>query len=89
MEVLTRLVLVVTTTGGIRLVSSESTLAKPNRTLRQSKAPTPAQIRRQKQQQSKERTERMADDAYAKAYRHAQVAIARQKAKQQAMRDAG
>jgi len=64
-------------------------MARPNRTLRQSKAPTPAQVRRQKQQQSEERTRRMADAAYNRAYRHAQVAIARQQAKADAMKDAG
>ena len=64
-------------------------MARPNRTLRQSKAPTTAQIRRQKQQQSKERTERMAAAAYERQYRHAQVAIARQQAKADAMKDAG
>ena len=52
-------------------------MAKPNRTLRQSKAPTPAQIRRQKLKQSEEQTRRIADAAYAKSYRHALVAIAR------------
>lgn len=64
-------------------------MAKPNRTLNQSKRPTKAQIQRDKKQQSLERTERMAQAQYLKAYRHAQVAIARQQAKQQAMADAG
>ena len=64
-------------------------MAKPNRTLRQSKSPTPAQIRRQKLKKSEEQTRRMADAAYQRQYRHAQVATARQKARADAMRDAG
>lgn len=64
-------------------------MAKPNRALRQSKAPTPAQLQRQKKQQSMERTERMAQAQYLKSYRHAQVAIARREAKAAAYRDAG
>ena len=64
-------------------------MARPNRELRQNKPLKPAQVRRQKQQQSKERTERMAAAAYERQYRHAQVAIARQQAKADAMKDAG
>ena len=53
--------------------------AKPSRQRKQpsAKTPTPAQIRSQKRQQSKEQTERMAEAAYLKAYRHTQVALAR------------
>ena len=64
-------------------------MAKPNRTLRQSKAPTPAQVRRQKDKIAEQKTQQMADAAYRRAYRHAQVAIARQQAKADAMKDAG
>ena len=64
-------------------------MAKPNRTLRQSKAPTPAQVRRQKDKIAEQKTQQMVEAAYRRSYRHAQVAIARQEAKKQAMRDAG
>ena len=64
-------------------------MAKPNRTLRQSKAPTPAQVRRQKDKLAEQKTQQMADAAYRRAYRHAQVAIARQQAKADAIKDAG
>ena len=60
-----------------------------NRTLRQSKAPTPVQVSRQKDKVSEQKTQQMADAAYRRAYLHAQVAIARQQAKADAMKDAG
>ena len=50
-------------------------MAKPNRTLRQSKAPTPAQVRHQKDKIAEQKTQQMADAAYRRAYRHAQVAM--------------
>ena len=65
--------------------------AKPSRNRKQPspKTPSKAQIRQQRKQQSLEATDRMADAAYLKTYRHTQVAIARQEAKRQAMADAG
>ena len=65
--------------------------AKPSRTRKQPSAKplTPAQIRRQKDRVSAEKTQQMADAAYRRTYRHAQVALARQQAKSDALRDAG
>ena len=65
--------------------------AKPSRNRRQPSAKTPskAQLRQQRKQQSLETTQKMADAAYLKTYRHTQIAIARQEAKRQAMVDAG
>ena len=65
--------------------------AKPSRTRKQPSAKplTPAQIRRQKDKVSAEKTQQMADAAYRRTYRHAQVALARQQAKSDALRDAG
>ena len=65
--------------------------AKPSRTRKQPSAKTPsqAQIRQQRKQQSLETMQKMADAAYLKTYRHTQIAIARQQAQQQALKDAG
>ena len=65
--------------------------AKPSRNRRQPSAKTPskAQLRQQRKQQSLETTQKMADAAYLRTYRHTQIAIARQQAKQQALTDAG
>lgn len=64
--------------------------AKPSRTRKQPSAKplTPAQIRRQKDKVSAEKTQQMADAAYRRTYRHAQVALARQQGKSDALRDA-
>ena len=64
-------------------------MAKPNRTLHQNKPLTPAQLRRQKNKIAEQKTQQMADAAYHRAYRHSQMAIARQQAKADAMKDAG
>lgn len=50
---------------------------------------SPAQLRRRREQVAQEKTEEMAAMAYERAYRRAQVAIAQQRAKADAMRDAG
>ena len=71
------------------MVEDAPFVAQPNRTFRQSKAPSPAQIRRQKQRQSEERTCGMTDAAYQRQHRHAQVAIVCQKVPADAMRDVG
>lgn len=65
--------------------------SKPSKQRKQpsAKIQTAAQKRQAQEQISKERTERLAHQAYLKAYRHAQVAIARREAKADAMRDAG
>ena len=65
--------------------------AKPSRTRKQpsAKPPTPAQLRMQKDKIAEQKTHQMADAAYRRAYRHAQVAIARQQAKADAMKDTG
>ena len=65
--------------------------AKPSRTRKQPSAKplTPAQLRSQKDKIAEQKTQQMADAAYRRAYRHAQVAIARQQAKADAIKDAG
>lgn len=65
--------------------------SKPSRTRRQPspKTPSKAQIRQQLKQQSLETTQKMADAAYQRTYRHTQIAIARQQAQQQALKDSG
>ena len=65
--------------------------AKPSRTRRQPSArpATPAQKQRQKDQIAEERTREMAAAAYDRAYRKAQIVLAQQQAKQDAMKDAG
>ena len=50
---------------------------------------TPAQLRRQKEKVAEQKTQQMADAAYCRAYRHAQIAIARQQAKADLMKDTG
>ena len=79
--------------AGIRLVSSDSTVAtaKPSRTRRQPSAKpiTPAKARQQRQQVAQEHTRQMADAAYLRMYRKITVAMARQKAREDALRDAG
>ena len=63
--------------------------AKPSRSRKQPspKTPSKAQIRQQRKQQSLETTQKMADAAYLRTYRHTQISIARQEAKRQAMAD--
>ena len=68
------------------MVEDAPFVAQPNRTFCQSKAPTPAQIQRQKQRQSEEQTCRIADAGYQRQYRHAQVTIVSQKVRADAMR---
>ena len=65
--------------------------AKPSRTRKPvtGKPITPAQHRQRQHQIAEERTKRLAQSAYDRAYRHAQVALARQQAKTDALRDAG
>ena len=65
--------------------------AKPSRNRRQPSAKTlsKAQIRQQRKQQSLDATQKMADAAYLKSYRHTQIALAHQEARRQAMADAG
>ena len=65
--------------------------AKPSRTRKQlsAKPLTPAQHRSQKDKIAEQKTQQMADAAYRRAYRHAQVAIARQQAKADALKEAG
>ena len=59
--------------------------AKPSRTRRQPSA----KARQQREQVAKERTEKMAEMAYQKAFRRAAVAIAQQKARADALKAAG
>ena len=65
--------------------------AKPSRTRRQPSArpATATQKQRRRDQVAQERTREMAAAAYDRAYRKAQIVLAQQQAKQDAMKDAG
>ena len=75
----------------MRAASKSVATAKPTRSRKpvSSKLPTPAEKQRQRDQIARERTERLAHQAYQRQYRHAQIAIARQQARADAMKDAG
>lgn len=79
--------------GGLKCeyVHTPMATAKPSRTRKPvtGKPITPAQHRQRQHQIAEERTKRLAQSAYDRAYRHAQVALARQQAKSDALRDAG
>ena len=87
------LVLVVTTTGGIRLVSSDCTMAtaNPSRTRKQpsEKPLTPAQRQRQRDQIAREKTEQLEHQMYERTKRQTKLALALQKGRADALREVG
>ena len=64
-------------------------MAKPNRTLHQSKAPTPAQKQRHRDQIAREKTEKLEHQMYKRTVRQTRLALARQKDRADALREAG
>ena len=65
--------------------------AKPSRTRKQPSAKplTPAQRQRQRDQVAQDKTDKLAHQMYLRTLRQTKIAIARQEARAEAMKDAG